>query len=91
MVLLHREIQAHLEPYTPQGKNVQSTQSVSQPMAQSDHMWPVKQLMAQPDHKKSLQVNNQSQGPTSRPKRDTNPLSRLIYKYCVLFYGYIHV
>ena len=33
-----RKTQAHLKPYIPQGKNLQSTQSVSQLMAQSDHM-----------------------------------------------------
>ena len=46
-------------------------------MAQSDHMWPVKQLMAQSDHKKSSQVNNQPQVQTSRPKKDTKPPVKL--------------
>ena len=50
--------QSHLKPYTPQGKNAQAIQSVSQPMSQLDHMQPLIQLMAQPDHKKSLPVNN---------------------------------
>ena len=40
-------------------------------MAQSHHKQPMKQPMAQPDHKKILPVNNQSQVTTSRPKRDT--------------------
>ena len=56
--VIYRKTQAHLKPYTLQGKNVQSTQPVSQPMAHSHHMWPVVQLMAQPNHKKSLPVNN---------------------------------
>ena len=42
-------------------------------MAQLDHTQPVKQPVAQSDHKKSLQVNNQSQVPTNRPKVDTKP------------------
>ena len=53
-----RKTQAHLKPYAPQNKTLQSTHCVSQPIAQSDHIWPVKQLMAQSDHKKSSQVNN---------------------------------
>ena len=64
-------------PYTPHGKNTQAIQSVSQLMAQLDHMQPVVQLMAQPEQKKSLPVNNQSQVPTSRPKRDTKPPVKL--------------
>ena len=56
--VVHRKTQAHLKLYTPQGKNLQSTKSVSQQMPHSDHMWPVKQLMAQSDHKRSTQVNN---------------------------------
>ena len=67
--LEYRKMQSHLKPYTPQGKKLQSTQCVSQLMAQSDHMWLVKQSMAQ----KSLQVSNQLQVHTSRPKRDTKP------------------
>ena len=50
----YRKTQAHLKPYTPQGKNLWSTQPTSQPMAQLHHMWPVKQPMAQSDHKKSF-------------------------------------
>ena len=75
--ITYRKTQAHLKPFTSQGKNSQSTQSVSQLMAQSHHMQPVKQLMAQSDHKKSLQVNNQSQVHTIRPKRDTKPPVKL--------------
>ena len=75
--VIFRKTQAYLKPYTPQDKNVQSTQSVSQAMVQLYHMWPVVQLMAHPDHQKSLQVNNQSQVPRSRPKRDTKPSVKL--------------
>ena len=39
-----RKMQACLKPYTPQNKKSQAVQSVSQLMAQSDHMRPVKQL-----------------------------------------------
>ena len=49
----YRKTQAHLKPYTPQSKNAQAIQSVSQLMAQLDHMWLVVQLIAHPDHKKS--------------------------------------
>ena len=68
--VFYQKTQTHLKPYTPQNKNTQSTQSVSQPMAQSHHKQPVKQPMAQSDHKKSLPVNNPTQSTTSRPKRD---------------------
>ena len=73
--VVYRKTQAHLKPYTPQSKKSQAVQCVSQPKAQSDYMWPVKQLVAQSDHKKSSQVNNPLQGHTSRPKRDTRPQS----------------
>ena len=53
--VVFRKMEAHLKPYAPQNRMSQSTQCVSQPMAQSDHMQPVKQS----DHKKSSQVNNQ--------------------------------
>ena len=66
---VYRKTQAHLKPYTPQNKKSQFTQCMSQPMAKSDHMQPVKQS----DHKKSPQVSNQLQVHTSRPKRDTMP------------------
>ena len=65
----YRKMQAHFKPYTPQNKKSQAVQCVSQPMAQSDYTQPVKQS----DHKKSPQVNNQSQVHTSRCKRDTKP------------------
>ena len=71
--VFYQKTQAHLKPYTPQNKNAQSTQPVSQLMAQSHHKQPVKQPMAQSDHKKSLPVNNSIQVTTSRPKRDTKP------------------
>ena len=49
--VIYRKTQAHLKPYTPQGKNLQSTQPVSEPKAQSHYMWPVKQTMIQSDHR----------------------------------------
>ena len=58
---VYRKIQAHLKTYTPQNKKSQAVQCVSPPMAQSNHMWPVKQS----DHKKSSQVDNRSQVHTS--------------------------
>ena len=69
--VVYRKMQAHLNPYTRQNKKSQAVQYVSQLMAQSDNMWPVKQMMAQTDHKTSSQVNTCSQVYTSRPKRDT--------------------
>ena len=72
---------AHLKPYTLQNKKSQAVQCVSQSIAQLDYMQPVKQLMAQSDHKKSSQVNNQSQVHTNRPKRDTKGQLSFIYKY----------
>ena len=56
--VFYQKTQAHLKPYTPQNKKAQSTQPVTQPMAQLDHKWPMVQLMAQPDHKRLLSVNN---------------------------------
>ena len=76
----YQKTQAHLKPYTPQNNDAQAIQSVSQMVAQLDHMWPVKQPMAQSYHKKSLPVNNPIQVTTSRPKRDTKPLSSWICK-----------
>ena len=52
-----RKTQAHLKPFTPQNKNLQSNQCVSPMMAQSNHILPVKQS--------DLQVH------TSKPKGDT--------------------
>ena len=69
--VMYRKMQAHLKSYTPQDKMLQSSQCVSTPMAQSNHMQPVKQS----DHKKSSKVNNQMLVHTSRPKRDTKPSS----------------
>ena len=40
----YREMQAHLKPFTPQNKNLQSNQCVSSLMAQTNHMCPVKNL-----------------------------------------------
>ena len=40
--VVYRNMQAHLKPYTQQNKKSEAVQCVSQPMAQSDHMWPVK-------------------------------------------------
>ena len=67
----YRKTQVHLKPYTPQGKKLEAEHSVSQPMAQSNDMWTVKQL----ECKKSYKVNNQAQSYTSRPKRDIKPPS----------------
>ena len=71
--VVYRKMQTHIKPYTPEKKKSQSTQCVSQPVAQSDHIWPVKQS----DHKKSSQVNNQSQVHTNRPNRATKPPVKL--------------
>ena len=72
--ITYRKTQAHLKPYTPQNKMSQSTQYVYYPMAQSNHMQPVKQS----EHKKT-QVKNKTQVQTSRPKRDTKPQTSLIF------------
>ena len=74
--VLYQKTQVHLKPYTSQDKNAQST-------------WPVTQLIAKPDHKKPLPVNNLTQVTTSRPKRDTKALSSMTCKYFVLFLGYM--
>ena len=71
--VVYRKMQAHLKPCTPQNKNSEAVQCVSQLVPKSDHMQPVKQSMAQCYHKKSSQVMNQSQVHTTRPKRDTKP------------------
>ena len=60
--ITYRKIQAHLKPYTPQNKVSQSTKCVSPPMAQSNHMQPIKHSK----YKKS-QVNNQVQVHTNIP------------------------
>ena len=60
---------------------------MSRPMAQSNHMQPLKQS----DHKKSPQLNNQLQAQTSRPKWDTNPQSSLIYKYFNVYLVYMDI
>ena len=70
---VYRKTQAHLKYFTPQNKKSQAVPCMSQLMAQSDHMQPVKQS----DHKKSSQVNNQLQVHTSRPKRDAKPQVKL--------------
>ena len=62
--VVYRKTQIYLKPYTPQNKNLQSTQSVSQ-------------LVAQSNHKKSVTVNNPTQVPTCRPKKDTKPPVKL--------------
>ena len=72
-VITYRKTQVYLKPYTPQNKNLQSNQCVSSLMAQSNHMWPVKQS----DQKKSSKVNDHVQVETSRPKRDTKPPVKL--------------
>ena len=59
----------------PEGR--ETTQPVTQPMAQLDHKCPMVQLVAQPNHKKPLSVNNPTQITTSRPKRDTKAPAKL--------------
>ena len=54
--IMYRKMQSHVKSYTPQNKISQTVQCVLQLMAQLDHMQPVKQSMAQSDHKKSSQV-----------------------------------
>ena len=54
------------EAFYTSEQNLQSNQCVSPLMAQSNHMQPVKT-----EHRKKLQVSNQMQVQTSRPKRDT--------------------
>ena len=62
----YRKTQAHLKPLTLQNKNLQSDECVSPLMAQSNHMWPVKQS----DHKKS-QVNNNPHKYTKADLKET--------------------
>ena len=69
---VYRKTRSHLKPFTPQNKMSQYTKCVSSPVAQSNHMWPVK---TKPE--KKSQVNNQSQVQTSRPKSDTKPPVKL--------------
>ena len=64
---IYRKPQSHLKPFTPQNKMSQSAKCASPSMAQSSHMWPVKQT----ECKKSSTVNNHIQVQTSRPKRDS--------------------
>ena len=70
--IVYRKTQSHLKPFTPQNKNSQSSKCVSSTMAQSNHMQPVKT-----ESKRKLQVNNQMEVKTSRPKRDTKPQVKL--------------
>ena len=70
--IVYRKTQAHLKPFTPQNKNLQSSKCVSPHIAQYIHMWPVKAEL-----KKKSQVNNQMQVQTSRPKWDTKPPVKL--------------
>ena len=51
--IVYRKTLSHLKHFTPQNKNLQSNQCVSSPMAQSNHMQPVKT-----EYKKKSQVNN---------------------------------
>ena len=73
--IVYRKAQSHLKPFTLQNKMSQSSKCVSFPMAQSNHMWQVKTEL-----KMKSQVNNHMQVQTSRPKRDTKPLSSLNLK-----------
>ena len=52
-------------------------QCVPPSMAQSTHMWPVKN-----ENKKKSEVNTKSQVQTSKSKRDTSPKLSLFFKYC---------
>ena len=63
-------MQAYVKSYTPQNKKSHAVQCVSQLIAKSNHIQPVKQSMAQSDNKNSSQVNNQSQIHIDRPIRD---------------------
>ena len=63
---VYRKTQSHLKPFTTQNKMSQSSKCLSSPMAQSNHIWPVKT-----ESKMKSQVNNHMQVQTSRPKRDT--------------------
>ena len=71
--ITYRKTQAHLKPYTPQGRKFEAEHSVSQLIAQSNDMQTVKQ----PKCKKSYKVNSQAQSYTSRPKRDIKPPVKL--------------
>ena len=82
--VIYGKTQAHLKPYTPQFKTIQSKQSVIQLMAQPGHKQPIKQSIAQPDYKKPLPVNNQSQYQQADLKGTLKPLSSLTYEYVVL-------
>ena len=75
--IVYRKSQSHLKPFTPQNKNSQSSKGASPSMAQSTHMWPVKQT----ECKKSSTVNNHVQVQASRLKRDFKPQSSLLFKY----------
>ena len=70
--IVYRKTQCHLKPFTPQNRMSQSTQCMSSPMAQSNHVQPVKT-----ESKKKSQVNNHTQVKTSRTKRDTRPPVKL--------------
>ena len=65
--IVYRKPQSHLKPFTPQNKMSQSSKCAALPMAQSNHMWPVKT-----ESKKKSQVNNHMPVQKSRPKGDTN-------------------
>ena len=67
--IVYRKIQSCLKPFMPQNKNFQSCKCVSQEMAKTTHMQPVKAEL-----KKKSQVKNPIQVQTSRPKRDTKSL-----------------
>ena len=51
--IVYRTTQSHLKPFTPENKMSQSSKCVSSPLAQSNHMKPVKT-----ESKKKSQVNN---------------------------------
>ena len=76
--IVYRKTQSHLKPFTPQSKMSQSSKCMSSPVAQSNHMWPVKT-----ESKEKSQVNKQMQVQTSRLKRTLSPQSSLIFKYFI--------
>ena len=78
--IIYRKTQSHLKPFTPQNKNLPSSQCVSPPLVQSTHIMPVKI-----EHKKKSQVNNPMQVQKSRPKGTLSPQLSLIFKYCKVF------
>ena len=70
--IVYRKTQFHMKPFILQNKMSQSVKCVSSPVAESNHMQPVKT-----ESKDKSQVNNHMQVQTSTPKRDTKPPVKL--------------